>query len=53
MDVETIARAEGARRVKLTGAELDLLFKEGRCFECCELGHMARECQENLAEAKK
>ena len=32
---------------KLTPEEQVQLAKEGRCFQCCLQGHMARDCLKN------
>ena len=33
---------------KLTPEEQVQLAKEGRCFQCCLQGHMARDCPKNM-----
>ena len=45
-------RKSGKPLRKLTNEETDKLRKEGRCFCCHEVGHMANECPQNAGSSR-
>lgn len=45
-------RKPGKQLWKLTNEERDKLRKEGRCFRCREVGHMANECPQNAGSSR-
>ena len=44
MEVDAATNQPRAPFKKLTDDEREQYRKEGRCFRCCQKGHMAREC---------
>ena len=38
---------------KLTPEECAQLAKEGRCFRCCQQGHLAKDCPKNMSPQAK